>query len=195
MIRWLLLIIALVAAWSWWPAPEVKRSPGVLAAAAPAQQALQGPAPRLAKAGYEIQPLARFELEARVLGVERYRFDRGADLSPMDVTLGWGRMSDTAVLDRISITQGGRFYFWRTPEFPLPRQEIESSSANMHMVPANDAVARSLKEIRRGHLVRLSGYLIEARGADGWRWRSSLSREDTGDGSCELVWVERLELR
>jgi hypothetical protein len=65
----------------------------------------------------------------------------------------------------------------------------------MHMVPGNDSVARRLKEVRRGSLVSLSGYLIEARRADGWRWQSSLSREDTGEGSCELVWVERLDLR
>lgn len=195
MIRWLLLVIVLVAGWYWWPGPEVKRAAGVVVAGAPVQQELSGPAPRLSKAGYEIRPLARFELDARVLGVERYRFDRGSELAPVDLVLGWGRMSDTAVLERISIIQGNRFYFWRTPEFPIPRREIETSSANMHLVPANDVVAGRVNEVRRGHFVRLSGYLIEARGADGWRWRSSLTREDTGDGSCELIWVERLELR
>jgi len=65
----------------------------------------------------------------------------------------------------------------------------------MHMVPANERVARQLKSVRRGHVVRLAGYLIEARGTDGWRWKSSLSRADTGRGACELIWVERLELR
>lgn len=195
MTRWILLVIALVAGWYWWPGFEIRRAAGVTAAGAPAQQELSGPAPRLGKAGYEIRPLARFELDARVLGVERYRFDRGADLAPVDLALGWGRMSDTAVLQHMSISQAGRAYFWSTPDFPIPRHEIERSSANMHIVPGNDAVARRLKEVRRGSLVSLSGYLIEARRADGWRWQSSLSREDTGEGSCELVWVERLELR
>jgi hypothetical protein len=195
MTRWVLLVIVLVAGWYWWPGLEISRPAGVAVAGAPVQQALGGPAPRLGKAGYEITPLARFELDARVLGVERYRFDRGSDLSPVDLALGWGRMSDTAVLERVSITQGSRAYAWRTPEFPIPRREIETSSANMHLVPANDVVASRLNEVRRGHFVRLSGYLIEARAADGWRWKSSLTREDTGNGSCELIWVERLELR
>ena len=193
--RWLFAIIVLVAAWNWWPQGDINRALGVIAAAAPLQSELEGAAPKLSKPGYEIQPLARFELEARVLGVERYRFDRGADLSPMDFALGWGRMSDTSVLDRIEISQDGRFYFWRTPEYPIPRGEIEVSSANMHMVPANERVARQLKSVRRGHVVRLAGYLIEALGSDGWRWKSSLSRADTGRGACELIWVGRLELR
>jgi len=64
----------------------------------------------------------------------------------------------------------------------------------MHMVPANEQVAHQLKSVRRGHVVRLAGYLIEARGTDGWRWKSSLTRTDTGSGACELIWVERLEL-
>jgi hypothetical protein len=195
MTRWVLLAIVLAAGWYWWPGLEISRPAGVAVSGPPLQQALRGPVPQLSKAGYQIAPLARFELEARVLGVERYRFDRGSHLSPVDLALGWGRMSDTAVLGRISITQGNRAYAWWTSEFPIPRREIETSSANMHLVPANDVVAGRLNEVRRGHTVRLSGYLIEARAADGWRWRSSLTREDTGNGSCELIWVEQLELR
>jgi hypothetical protein len=193
--RWLLIIVVLAAAWYWWPYSQIAHAPGVVAAAAPLQTALEDVAPRLSKPGYQIQALARFELDARVLGVEHYRFDRGADLAPVDLALGWGRMSDTAVLDRITISQGARFYHWSTPQYPIPRREIETSSANMHLVPANEEVARQLSAVRRGNMVRLSGYLIEARGADGWRWRSSLTRNDTGNGACELIWVDRLSLR
>jgi hypothetical protein len=44
-------------------------------------------------------------------------------------------------------------------------------------------------------VVALTGYLVEVRGPDGFRWRSSLTREDTGNGACELVWVEKLDVR
>jgi hypothetical protein len=26
--------------------------------------------------------------------------------------------------------------------------------------------------------------------ADNWRWRSSLTRDDTGNGVCELIWIK-----
>jgi len=39
------------------------------------------------------------------------------------------------------------------------------------------------------------GYLISIRGEDGWHWRSSLSRTDSGDGACEVVWVDSLAIR
>lgn len=59
----------------------------------------------------------------------------------------------------------------------------------MHMVPADAAVARALKRVRVGDVVTLDGYLIEADKPGGWKWRSSLTREDTGSGACELVYV------
>lgn len=76
---------------------------------------------------------------------------------------------------------------------PIPRREIETHSANMHMIPANDSVARSLARVGKDDRIRLSGKLVRIEADDGWRWVSSLSREDTGAGACELVWVESLE--
>jgi hypothetical protein len=64
----------------------------------------------------------------------------------------------------------------------------------MHMIPATPLIERRLTALRPNDVVRLRGYLVEAEAPDGWRWRSSLSREDTGAGACEVVWVEALEL-
>lgn len=143
---------------------------------------------------YELEPLADFELEARVLAREDYSLDAGAALAPTDLALGWGRMSDSAVIDRLDIAQSARFYSYRWSDRPpIPPAEIVRSSANMHLIPADDAVARSLARIRVGDVVSLRGQLVEARRADGWRWRSSLTREDSGAGACELVLVRGIE--
>ena len=144
--------------------------------------------------GYELQPLQAFQVEARILGVERYWRGREADISPVDLALGWGQMSDSAVLEKVKISQSGRFYFWRVDEFPIPRRDIERSSANMHLIPGNDALSSRLKALRVGQIVRIEGWLVEAKARDGWRWRSSLTREDTGSGACELVFVQDLQI-
>lgn len=193
--RWLLLLPFAWGAWNYWDGRPVVHSPGVLVQSEPVQLALEVKPPGLGKRGYQITPLESFALEARVLGVERYRFDRGADLSPVDLALGWGPMSDQAVLERIDISQGGRFYYWHAKEFPIPRREIEVHSANMHMIPATEEIERRLVHLRPGQVVALAGYLVDVRGPDGWRWRSSLTREDTGAGACELMWVEKLDAR
>ncbi len=142
--------------------------------------------------GHTITPLEPFQLEALVLSREDYRFDRGARVSPTDLALGWGPMADPQVLARIDISQSNRWYRWRAEEFPIPRREIETHSANMHLIPANDTVARALKQVEPGQRIVLSGQLVRVDGDDGFHWQSSLSREDTGEGACELIWVEGL---
>ncbi|HZX81820.1 MAG TPA: hypothetical protein VFE72_12805, partial [Lysobacter sp.] len=137
-----------------------------------------------------LRPLAGFSVEARVLSRRDYDSGREADLSPTDLALGWGRMQDDAVLDRLDISQSGRWYHYRwSGEAPIPAAEIVRSSANMHLIPADAAVARALDAIDADDRVRIDGWLVEAEAADGWRWRSSLSREDSGDGACEVVYV------
>ena len=142
---------------------------------------------------HRLQALQPLQLEeAMVLGREDYRFDRGAQLSPTDLALGWGPMADPQVLRGIEIRQSNRWYYWRTDEFPIPRREIERHSANMHMIPSNAAVASVLNSLKPGARISLSGQLVRVEGDDGFQWVSSLSREDTGAGACELVWVEHL---
>jgi hypothetical protein len=193
--RWLFVLVIAYAAWNAWQGRPVTHPPGVLAAAAPEQAELAAPLQALERSGYRLIPLQSFALTARVLGSERYRLGRESDLSPIDLALGWGAMSDSAVLSQIDISQSGRFYHWRVEQFPISRREIETHSANMHMIPATPAIERALKAVRPGQMVTLTGYLVEARASDGWIWRSSLTREDTGAGACELVWVGDFDAR
>ena len=193
MVRLLLIVLCLYGAWSYWQGRAIDHPPGVLVATKPVQAELSGKSVPFQKEDYTLTPLARFEIEARVLARENYRFDRGADLSPVDLALGWGPMSDSAVLDTIDISQRGRFYYWSTDRFRIPRRVIETHSANMHLIPADGVIENQLDRVRPGHLVRLQGYLVEARANDGFRWRSSLTRDDTGNGACELIWVEQIE--
>jgi hypothetical protein len=189
---WWLIPLALLVGWYYWSERPVVHGPGVLAPAAPVQAKGELPEPWTHE-GYRITALARFELTARVLGTERYRFGREAELSPVDLALGWGPMSDEKVLDRLQISQGGRWYRWRARELPIGRREITSNSANMHLVPAGREVRGACLDVREGEVVRIRGYLVRVDAPDGWHWVSSLSRTDDGHGACELIWVESLE--
>jgi len=193
--RWLWLL-AILAALAWWQhgSRPIAHPPGVLAADAPLQQPLDGPVTPLHKADATIEPLARFSLSARVLSRADYHWDAESRLAPVDLALGWGRMSDSAVLDRIDISQSARFYFWRVRAFPIPEREIVESSANMHLIPADGSIERAIRRTRVGDVVSFDGWLVEADRADGGKWVSSLTRNDSGAGACELVWVEHFSI-
>jgi hypothetical protein len=174
---------------------EVSHPPGILAPEDPRQVDLQGRS--WDRGDTHFEALAEFDMRGRVLSTCRYYFDSESIVSPIDLALGWGRMSDSAVLDGLSIGQGRRFFFWRARygrELPIPQNEIITHSSNMHMIPANDGVKKKLLDVRGGNVVVLSGYLVLVTRPNGWKWKSSLSREDTGMGACELVWVDQLSI-
>ena len=143
---------------------------------------------------YQITPLADFVISARVLSTESYWMGREAELSPLDLALGWGRMAEPAVLDNIKIRQSSRWYYWSAERYPIPRREIETHSANMHMIPANEDIKDQLKAIDENQLITLAGSLVRADATDGWRWISSLTREDTGNRACELFYVTNVRV-
>ena len=138
-----------------------------------------------------LTPLAGFSIEARVLSRRDYAYGREADYSPTDLALGWGRMREDAVVEALDIEQRGRWYHyrWGGNGPPIPSREIAMSSANMHLIPADEAVAAVLARVRKGQRVRIDGWLVELTASDGWRWRSSLTRDDQGGGACEVIYT------
>ncbi len=172
-----------------WPQAALRHPPGVLVATEPVQQLI--PAKPLGDAhGFTLTAVALYSVQARVLHTKRYWAD-GADLVPYDVALGWGPMSDQAVLDQLRIAQSNRFFFyqWRNAP-PIPEKEIACHAANNHVIAASSEVAKVIRKLRAGQVVTLRGYLVNATKADGFLWPTSLSRTDTGNGACELFYVE-----
>ncbi len=159
----------------------------------PVQVLLEGEQRGVIRGDFTIRPLAGYIIEGRVLGTQHYYSDPVASLAPYDVGLGWGKMSDSAVLRQMKLSQSNRFLFWRWErQPPLPTKEIETHASNNHLVAANSAVARQIAWLKEGELIRLEGSLIEATGNDGGKWISSLRRDDDGNGACEVMWVSKL---
>lgn len=195
---WVLLVACLLGGLNWWLYERsVSRPPGVLVAAEPLQQELD-PAPEFADRGYRFIQRARYDITARVLRREIYRVDGGASLAPVDLAVGWGPLSDSRIIDQLEFSQMGRFFYWKAKDFatfPLAPRTLIAHGAPMHLVPATKDIDRRIRKLRPGQIATIGGYLIDVRGPGGFIWNTSLTRNDTGDGACEIVWVETLEVR
>jgi len=204
MIRYLLPNILKAAAiawiiwlgWGWWALREIPRAPGVLAAEEPIQKTA---APHERTMGdYTLTLRDRFDITARVLSRKNYEGKENGDLVPVDLALGWGAMSDSTYLDKMRIAQGTRTYGWvleNISDVPdAVYKAIPRSSANMHIIPANDAVRKILVGVRKGDIVRITGNLTDFNGPHGAQL-SSTTRGDVGFGACEIIYAEQIVIQ
>ena len=172
---------------------DIDRPPGRIAPDEPTQSVIQN-GDAIVTGDYTLLPRARFELQARVMSAERYRIDAGADLAPIDLALGWGEMSDSQTLQHFRVTQAARFFTIYPDEQSIDIPTALRQSANMHLIPGDASVRKTLLRARIGNVVKLSGYLVSASRADGFTWNSSMTRDDTGAGACELMYVQSASL-
>jgi hypothetical protein len=194
LIKAFLLLYIVWGGWNWFTGRPVHPPDGVLAAEDPAQtNVLGGGQMRVGR--WTLTVRADYRISARILARERYHFDALSDLIPEDLALGWGPMSDNQMLRTIDISQSDRFYYWHaTAGSPLSRNSIITHSANTHVIPQNSTIARQLSRLRPGQIVTLTGELVDGTRDDGMWIRTSLVRNDTGAGSCEVLWVSDVSL-
>lgn len=175
--------------WNWFSNRPFHPPDGVLAAAEPSQTEVLG-AENVQVGRWTLTVRADYRITARILARERYHFDALSDLIPEDLALGWGPMSDNRVLRSLDIYQADRFYFWRASgRPPIDKDAIITHSANTHVIPQSPLIARQLSRLRPGQVVTLTGELVDGMRADGAWIKTSLTRNDTGAGACEVLLV------
>ncbi len=126
------------------------------------------------------------------------KYSRGWDskISKYDFALAWGKLAEPEMKKHIKYSQWGRFYFYKYKwNCPISKEFISRHSSNHHLIAANNNILRALRNVRKNKLVKLSGFLVNVSGTYKDRkvnWKSSLTRDDTGDGACEILYVKKV---
>jgi hypothetical protein len=72
---------------------------------------------------------------------------------------------------------------------------IASAFGAWHWWTTEREVARLPGILVSDEPLRRDVWLVDIRGPGGFSWNTSLRRDDTGNGACEIVYVEELEVR
>ena len=146
-----------------------------------------------------IFPQAEYEVTAKVVSKKRYHYGWGSKIVPYDFTLVWGKLTEPEMKKFIKYSQMRRFYFYKYAQnCPLKQDYIREHSANNHLIPANKNILNVFKKIKKGDIIQLWGYLVNIEGTYKGKdvnWRTSTSRRDTGNGACEVIYVEKVRLK
>lgn len=191
-LAWCACLLASLAACD----PAGPAAPADRAVASIYDEPLQSPADEEApieRGDVRLVPRASYEIAGRLLSTERYRLDALAPVAPVDFALAWGPAASEDVQAELRVTQGNRWFYWRTrgDRFPLPRRELVANMANVHVIPADDDARAALLAFDAGECVWLRGTLVDIVGEHdpSLSRRTSRTRTDSGPGSCEILLV------
>ena len=149
-------------------------------------------------AHFTLTPLAEYKLSGMVVSKETYSFDWNGTISPIDLAIVWGKLTEPESKRYVSYSQSGRWYFYQyKPGSPFDNHYIISHSSNNHIIPANENIKRAVKAVKKKDLIVLEGFLVSLKGTykgGTVTWNTSLSRTDTGNGSCELFYVTKVRI-
>jgi hypothetical protein len=147
---------------------------------------------------FTITPVAEYKISGMAVGKETYSSDWEGKISPVDLAIVWGKLAEPEYDRFITYSQRNRWYFYKyKQESPFDNSYIISHSGNHHIIPANENIHEAIKTINKKDKVVLEGFLVNLKGTykdQPVTWNTSLSRTDTGNGSCELFYVSKVRI-
>lgn len=142
----------------------------------------------------DLEIMAHYEVSAVVKSVRDYTLDYTAQISPRDFALAWGDLNNRSIDRYVKYRQRNRWYFFSVnTSAPVDITYVDEYSANTHLIPANKTIKATMKDVLPGDYVTMTGYLVNAYFDKGY-WKSSLTRDDTGNGSCEIMYVTSITI-
>lgn len=191
------IILLIIAAFIWSHfyliGSTQKVGPGMLAGGSPiiTQADLQ----TFSDDDFKFQVINHYEADARVLNASNYYFDRMSRISPMDIAIGWDNLSDEAFINAIDFSITERELEWQSSVSTIDETEIKNSTQLLHIIPKNRQIRETLKSIKIGDIVTLSGYLVNVKSAIGLKWNSHssnrvLKRQTKG----KIIYLYHLEI-
>lgn len=145
-----------------------------------------------------IYPKAEYKIYAAVASKYKYTEGWKGEVVPYDIALVWNKLMLPENQKGISYFQGNRWYYYQyEATFPWSKGYIDTHSANNHIIPANKNVLKAIQKVSKKEKIYMEGYLVNLKGTVSGNdvfWNTSLSRNDTGEGACEVFYVKKVVL-
>lgn len=162
----------------------------------------------MTKEGYTttVTPLYSYELSGLV--VSQYDTDTWYDyyheLDPFntnDICVVFGENIETGTYLTGKYKSDEYVCYWNFKSWEDYQNFSNSAISNNHLLPATDELAKQIKKTKVGDQVHLKGYLAtyeiseEGKNQVIYTRGTSMTREDTGNNSCETIYVTDFEIQ
>ena len=150
---------------------------------------------------YLVDPVAEYEIWGMVVTHnnihsigDMYHDKYSVDLK--DLCLIWGSNTYTDLYHDIKFCSDPFTCWYHTTSREVAKKFDGTQLSNNHLLSDDEKVRDTIRSARIGDQIRMKGMLVNYSAADspGWTRDSSTVRTDTGNGACEVMFVEDIEV-
>ncbi len=145
---------------------------------------------------YLIEPRYRYDLHGVVVSYGHhdgnYSLHRlwNDHLNVADICIVWGDNANGVDLNRFSF-RNGKFTCNYSTSDPVAWERFrEDQISNNHLLTEDEGLRARIGDVRIGDQVRVRGWLASYSNDDGFKRGTSTTRDDSGNGACETLYVE-----
>jgi hypothetical protein len=169
---------------------------------APRQRPITKPPMTVPYAGvdYRVEPLYSYELYGLVVSYRQHDGESSMHrwsndhLNMADVCVVWSDTAFSPTLRKLKFWNGIFTCNVQTRDSVAWSQFKMNQLSNNHLISADEFIRDRVGEIRVGDQVRIKGSLVRYGAAGGGLRGTSTTREDSGDGACETILVDEVEI-
>ena len=149
---------------------------------------------------YRVEPLYSYAIEGIVVSFQHHDGDRmlhrvwNDHLNVADLCVVWGHNASSVNLSEFDFWNGQFTCVFRTSSNSAWAAFRLDQISNNHLLSDDEWVRDRIEDLRIGDQVRLQGYLASYSNDGGFERGTSTTRSDTGNGACETLYVEDVQI-
>ena len=149
---------------------------------------------------YRVEPLFSYELYGLVVSYRQHDGESSMHrwsndhLNMADVCVVWSDTAFSPTLRKLKFWNGIFTCNVQTRDSVAWSQFKMNQLSNNHLISADEFIRDRVGEIRVGDQIRIKGSLVRYGATGGGLRGTSTTRDDSGDGACETILVDELEI-
>ncbi len=115
-------------------------------------------------------------------------------LNLADYCVVWGQSADPTILQEFDFSNGQFTCQFQTNNQAAWQAFEPNQLSNNHLLAIDVIVRDTIKEVKIGDQIHIKGWLAHYQNPMGYERSTSTTRTDTGNGACETIWVEQINI-
>ena len=150
---------------------------------------------------YRIEPLAHYRMRGLVVShndIHEFAdiYHTGDSVDIKDICVIWGDNVRDDIYRKMKFWSEPFSCWWQATSYETSSEFAADALSNTHLLSEDPSARRAIESMRIGDQVELEGELVNyyPKGMPEMSRRSSLRRDDTGNGACEVLLVENARI-